>query len=86
MQLGPIFFFSFLTAHQTAMMTNIAFDIYLHGCKLTRVPNAKFLGLTIDENLNRKDHITALSKTCSRNLGVLNKVKQFLPKNSLYRL
>ena len=37
----------------------------MDGCKLTRVPNAKFLGLTIDENLNWKDHITAIRKTCS---------------------
>ena len=73
------------TAHQTSKMINNAFNIYLDSCKLTRVLNAKFLGLTTDENLNWKDHITAIRKTCSRNLGVL-KVKHFLPRNLLYKL
>ena len=74
------------TVHQTTKMTANTTDIYLDGCKLTRVPNAKFLGITIDENLNWKAHISNICKTCSRNLGVLNKLKQFLPNNSLYQL
>jgi len=60
--------------------------IYLDGCKLTRVSDAKFLGITLDENLTWKSHINAISKTCSRNLGVLNKLKHVLPKTSLYQL
>ena len=67
------------TAHQTTKVINNAFDIYLDGCKLTWVQNARFLGLTIDENMNWKDHITAIRKTRNRNLGVLNKLKHFLP-------
>ena len=42
--------------------------------------------MTIDENLTWKPHIENVCKLCSRNLGVLNKVKYFLPKNSLYQL
>ena len=33
---------------------NENFEIYLDGCKLARVEEAKFLGITIDENLTWK--------------------------------
>ena len=61
-------------------------SIQLDGCKLTRITSTKFLGMIIDENLTWKSHIENVCKLCSRNLGVLNKVKHFLPKNSLYQL
>ena len=75
----------------TRSQTNIAidnnyFDIYLDGCKLTRVFEAKFLGIIIDENMTWKKHIDNVCKICSRNIGVLNKVKLFLPTNALYKL
>ena len=54
--------------------------------QLTGITNTKFLGMTVDENLAWKPHIENVCKLCSRNLGVLNKVKYFLPKNSLYQL
>lgn len=70
--------------------TNIKNDdnyaIYLDGCKLSRVHEAKFLGITIDENLTWKNHIDNVGKACFRNIGVLNKVKLFLPTNTLYTL
>ena len=67
---------------------NIASDmhIYLDGCQLKRVSNAKFLGLVLDENLTWKSHIHSICNTCSRNIGVLNKLKHILPKPSLYQL
>ena len=64
----------------------ISRSIKLDGCNLSRVSDVKFLGITIDENLTWKPHINNIRKTCFRNLGVLNKVKHFLPKNSLYQL
>ena len=62
------------------------FDIYLDGCKLSRVEEAKFLGITIDENLSWKKQIDNVCKLCARNSGVLNKVKRFLPEQALYKL
>ena len=46
------------------------FDIYLDGCKLSRVEEAKFLGITIDENLSWKKQIDNVCKLCARNSGV----------------
>ena len=71
----------------TAYKTKNAYvsrSIHLDGCQLTRITTTKFLGMTINENLTWKPHIEMF--VCSRNLGVLNKVKYFLPKNSLYQL
>jgi len=61
-------------------------EIFLDGCKLNRVCKATFLGITIDENLTWKNHITDICSKCSRSIGVLNKVKSFLPKRSLHQL
>ena len=53
--------------------------IYFDGCQLTRITNTKFLGMTIYGNLTWKPHIENVCKLCSTNLGVLSKVKHFLP-------
>ena len=53
---------------------------------MERVNKTKFLGVLIDENLTWKHHIDALSKTISRNIGVLNKLKHFVPDKILHTL
>ena len=75
----------FGTPHQTNNITNDN-HIYLDGCKLTRVYEAKFLGITLDHNLTWRSHINSICKTCCRNIGVLNKLKHFLPKPNMYQL
>ena len=51
---------------------------------LNRVSSTKFFGVIIDENLTWKNHIDAISKTISRNIGMLTKLKHFVPENILY--
>ena len=53
---------------------------------LNRVSSTKFCGVIIDENLTCKNHIDAISKTISRNIGMLTKLKNFVPENILYSL
>ena len=72
------------TQHQLNNISDC--NIFLDGCKLTRVQDAKFLGITLDENLTWRSHINTVCKICSRNIGVLNKLKLFLPKPALYQL
>ena len=55
-------------------------------CPLNRVSSTKFLGVIIDENLTWKNHIDAISKTISRNIGMLTKLKHFVPVNISYSL
>ena len=61
-------------------------DIILDDKKLERVTKTKFLGVTIDENLTWKYHIDCISKTISRNIGIINKLKHFIPEYILYTL
>ena len=46
------------------------------------VNKTKFLGVLIDENLTWKDHIDEISKTMSQNVGMINKLKHFVPKRT----
>ena len=61
-------------------------NIKLDGVSLNRISSTKFLGVIIDENLTWKNHIDAISKTISRNTGMLTKFKHFVPENILYSL
>ena len=53
---------------------------------LERVNTTKFLAIIIDENLTWKSHIDAISKTISRNIGMLSKMKHYVPGYILYSL
>ena len=64
----------------------VKLSIKLDGVSLNRVSSTKCLGVIIDENLTWKNHIDAISKTISRNIGVLTKLKHFVPENMLYSL
>ena len=62
------------------------FDIILDDVKLARVNNTKFIGVIIDENLTWKKHIDGITKTISRNIGMMNKLKFFVPERILRTL
>ena len=52
-----------------------------------RLNFTKFLGIYIDEHLSWAQHIDYLSKKIARNVGILSKLKYFLPRyimNTLY--
>ena len=74
------------TRKQISNMSNVNIDIYLDGCKLNRVNDAKFLGITIDETLTWKKQVENICKICARNIAVLNKIKLFLPSSAMFRL
>ena len=59
----------------------INIDVFLDGKQLHRVTKTKVLGV-IDENLSWKNHIDGISKTISRNIGVINKVNILCLKDS----
>ena len=49
--------------------------IILDNTYLEKVNKTKFLGVVVDEHLTWKYHIDGLTKTMSRNYGVINKMK-----------
>ena len=54
-------------------------QIQIDGKDVERVFEFDFLGLTINENLNWKSHINKIANKISKNLGILNKLKHYLP-------
>ena len=52
--------------------------------KLAHVKTTKFLGITINENFTRKCQIDNITKTMSCNIGVMNKLKHFVPERILF--
>ena len=60
--------------------------VILDGTLLERVKQTKFLGVLIDEGLTWKHHIDCISKTLSTNIGVMNKLKHFIPDCILHTL
>ena len=60
-------------------------DIILDNTKLDRVTKTKFLGVIIDENLTWKNHIDGITKTISRNIGMINKLKFFFVPERILR-
>ena len=71
----------------TPKMTSIKTSgIVLDSTLLERVKFTKFLGVLIDECLTWKNHIDCISKTISRNIGIMNKLKHYIPYRILHTL
>jgi len=50
---------------------------------IKQVQSAKFLGVYIDQHLSWSEHISQVKTKISKNCGVLNKLKHFLPQSTL---
>ncbi len=55
----------------------------IENIAIDRVIDFNFLGLTINEHLNWKIHTDKLSNKISKTMGVLNKLKYFVPLNDI---
>ena len=62
------------------------FKLSVDDTEVKEVSTFKFLGITVDQNLTWKNHVDDLAKKCSRSIGILHKVKQFLPESTLLSL
>ena len=62
------------------------FNLSINDTELDEVNAFKFLGVTVDQNLTWKNHIDELAKKCSSRIGILYKVRQFLPESALLSL
>ena len=58
-------------------------EIKIDGENITFVKEFNFLGTLLHENLNWKSHIDYCAKKISKVVGVLNKLKNTLPQNTL---
>ncbi len=57
-------------------------QLNIENTNVCRVYEFNFLGLTINENLNWKSHIDKIANKISKSMGILNKLKHFLPLNA----
>ena len=58
-------------------------SLSMNGVTLERVQSFTFLGLTVDENISWKMHINKISSKIARTIGILSRLKRFLPKSVL---
>ena len=75
--------FSIFISNQSSLHTP---NIVLNGNTVQFFPSGKFLGVTIDEKLNFKQHIDLISKKVSKSIGIIYKLNSYLPKSKLVSL
>ena len=68
--------------HQRDIINHIP-KLELNGELLVRVEDFDFLGLTIDQHMTWNAHIQKISNKISRSLGIMNRLKRYLPQNIL---
>ena len=61
-------------------------DLKIRNCSLNRVYSAKFLGITLDDKLNFKEHVSNISKKISSSIGAIYRVKPYVPPFIIYKL
>ena len=72
--------------YMTSVKVRKDLNVSLNSTTLERVQFSKFPGVLIDECLTWKQHINCVSKTISRNTGVMNKLKYFIQGRILHAL
>ena len=69
--------------HRRRNIENMIPELQINGYKLERVREFNFLGLLIDENLTWDSHIQKVSSKVSRILGVMYRLKSYIPGHIL---
>ena len=60
--------------------------VKINGIQNECVDNFNFLGVIIDKNLTRKNHLNKVSNKIVRIIGIMNKLKFTLPQNILINI
>ena len=67
-------------------MSNQNLQIKIHGTELEVVNKSKYLGVQVDNSLDWKSQVQAVSLKVSRGLGLLKHAKNFLPFSAVTNL
>lgn len=76
----------FCSKHKKALNHDYKISVNIDKQGITRVSSAKFLGVHIDELLCWKEHITDISKKIAKNIGIISRIRHFLPRHILVNL
>ena len=60
----------------------ILFDYSLHNQNLENVKSAKYLGITITDNMYLGQHVSEISSKASKTLGFLRRTLAFAPRST----
>ena len=60
--------------------------IYIEGKEIEFVKEFNYLGILLDVHLNFKSHVTMISNKISRAVGIMSKLKNFIPKSALLHI
>ena len=58
-------------------------DVFINNIRIDYVSSTRFLGVIIDDKLKFNLHIKEISKKISKNVGVLHKLKEYVPQYTL---
>ena len=76
-------FIHFQTTHRN---DNFAQDISIDNVPIDKKEYVKFLGITIDKHLSWSQHVSNISPSIAKGIGILYKLKYFLPEHSLFMI
>ena len=65
---------------------SINIDIQCMDGLIKSVNKAKYLGILLDAKLTFSDHVQVLENKVSRSVGILSKLKYFLPQDAVLKL
>ena len=69
------------TPNRTSQVNHI--KVVMNGIDVENVDCFKYLGVTIDANLKWNDHVKNICRKMCNSLGVMRRIKQYVPKKSL---
>lgn len=77
---------NFVIFHPPQKKTSHEIDIKISNKTLKELKSVKYLGVVLDSNLNWKQHIHELTKKISRSIGILCKLRHFVPSKILIQI
>ena len=64
----------------------VTIKTYLNNTLIPQTSAANYLGITIDTDLKFHNHIVLLEHKISRTIGILSKLRHFLPQSALFKI
>ena len=71
---------------QRSLNTIPKLNLKIENTIIEKVSNFNFLGLTINENMSWKNHISNVGRKISKTIGIMRKVKKFVNSNILLKI
>ncbi len=72
------------THQQRATVTNCTLTIKVRNKLIKQVNQEKLLGIIMDKSLTENKHIHKMCNKISKKLGLLKRLKKFMPSNTLF--